>query len=280
MDAPHFIRAFLALLLLTSARAGDASASITAIASLTDPKKIATLSGKRAANDRLHKILAWLEEGRREFVHPSKIIDEAQKLNGDTPAHAAAVKETLLWNFDICTHAAVFTDDNLARMKEGRAPLVTGGTYSGEPYHVDHIIPVAEFPTLGNEIANLIYLPRTLNLRKSDEIKQRAIDLANKLIAAGILTKNDMARLYAIRRWGSDPAPKASPKPTAATPGSGSVVNLNTASAAEMEGLPGIGPKTAAGIIAARPLRDFDDLDKVPGVGTKTLEALRDLVSF
>ncbi len=57
-------------------------------------------------------------------------------------------------------------------------------------------------------------------------------------------------------------------------------VNLNTASAADLEALPGIGPKTAAQIIAARPIKDLSALDALPGFGPKTIEALRELVSF
>ena len=57
-------------------------------------------------------------------------------------------------------------------------------------------------------------------------------------------------------------------------------VNLNTASPFDLEALPGIGPKTAAEIIRARPLRSFEDLDAVPGIGPKKIEALRDRVSF
>lgn len=57
-------------------------------------------------------------------------------------------------------------------------------------------------------------------------------------------------------------------------------VNLNTASAFDLEALPGIGPKTAAEIIRARPLRGFEQLDAVPGIGPKKIEALRDRVSF
>ncbi len=56
--------------------------------------------------------------------------------------------------------------------------------------------------------------------------------------------------------------------------------NLNTASSAEIEALPGIGPKTAELIIRARPLKDIAALDAIPGFGTKKIEALRELVSF
>ncbi len=57
-------------------------------------------------------------------------------------------------------------------------------------------------------------------------------------------------------------------------------VNLNTATAGDLEALPGIGPKMAAAIIQARPLRDFSALDAVPGIGAKKIEALRDFVTF
>ena len=66
--------------------------------------------------------------------------------------------------------------------------------------------------------------------------------------------------------------PNALPKPR--------TVNLNTASSADLEALPGIGPKTAAQIIRARPLKDLDALDALPGFGPKKIEALRDMVSF
>jgi competence protein ComEA len=56
--------------------------------------------------------------------------------------------------------------------------------------------------------------------------------------------------------------------------------NLNAASVPEIEGLPGIGPKTAEQIIRARPLKDLDALDALPGIGPKKIEALRELVSF
>lgn len=57
-------------------------------------------------------------------------------------------------------------------------------------------------------------------------------------------------------------------------------INLNTATAAELGSLPGIGPKTAEQIIRARPLKDISAFDALPGIGPKTIEALRELVSF
>lgn len=63
-------------------------------------------------------------------------------------------------------------------------------------------------------------------------------------------------------------------------PGEGiRLVNVNSASAAELETLPGIGPSKAAAIIANRPYSSIDDLDRVPGIGPATLEQLRDRVT-
>lgn len=59
-------------------------------------------------------------------------------------------------------------------------------------------------------------------------------------------------------------------------------ININTATAAELETLPRIGPKTAAKIIADRetngPFQDINDFTRVRGIGPKTLERMKDLI--
>lgn len=57
------------------------------------------------------------------------------------------------------------------------------------------------------------------------------------------------------------------------------LVNLNHATQAELEALPGIGPAIAARIIAGQPYANVDDLERVDGIGPKTIEELRDLVT-
>ncbi len=59
-------------------------------------------------------------------------------------------------------------------------------------------------------------------------------------------------------------------------------VHLQTASAAELELMPGIGPKMAQRIIMYRethPLHTADDLDGVFGIGARKIEHLRWLVN-
>jgi competence protein ComEA len=72
-----------------------------------------------------------------------------------------------------------------------------------------------------------------------------------------------------------------------ASPGGGSgppaLVDLNTATAEELDALPGIGPATASAILEHRaghgPFASVDGLLDVPGIGEAKLAQLRDLVT-
>jgi competence protein ComEA len=82
------------------------------------------------------------------------------------------------------------------------------------------------------------------------------------------------------RGGAAEAAPATPPTPSGAT---GDLVNINTATAAELEELPGIGPAIAAAIIAHRQkngsFASVDALDDVQGIGPATLEAVRALVT-
>ncbi|MCB9619308.1 MAG: helix-hairpin-helix domain-containing protein [Sandaracinus sp.] len=58
----------------------------------------------------------------------------------------------------------------------------------------------------------------------------------------------------------------------------GRPLDLNRATAEELELLPRIGPALAARIVDARPFVSIDDLRRVRGIGARTLERLRPLV--
>ena len=62
----------------------------------------------------------------------------------------------------------------------------------------------------------------------------------------------------------------------------GSRVSLSSATAAELDALPGIGPVTAQKILDYRAehggFRSVDDLDAIPGIGPARVEQLRDVV--
>lgn len=56
-------------------------------------------------------------------------------------------------------------------------------------------------------------------------------------------------------------------------------VDLNTADAATLETLPGVGPSTAQSIIAARPFKSVDDLKEVRGIGEARFQEIHPLVT-
>lgn len=66
-------------------------------------------------------------------------------------------------------------------------------------------------------------------------------------------------------------------------PGPGAPLDLNTASEADLERLPGIGPRLARRIVEEReragPFRSGRDLGRVRGLGPRTIEALEPLVT-
>jgi len=110
---------------------------------------------------------------------------------------------------------------------------------------------------------------------------------AKKIVAGRPYTKvDDLAKagvparvIAGIRRdvgVGSAPAAKSK---TAATEAPADKVNLNSADQAALEALPGIGPAHAKAIIAGRPYRSVDDLDRVKGLGKARIDALKSLVT-
>ncbi len=75
------------------------------------------------------------------------------------------------------------------------------------------------------------------------------------------------------------PHPTAPPVRSAITVAVAGRINVNTATLAELDTLPGIGPKTAQLIVDGRPYAQVDDLLKVKGIGPATLAKLADLVT-
>ncbi len=82
----------------------------------------------------------------------------------------------------------------------------------------------------------------------------------------------------------SVPAPKPAAPAIPMPPASSGKLNVNKATPAELELLPGIGPAMAKRIVDYRTahglFKRLEDLDKVNGIGPKTLDKLRPLVTI
>jgi competence protein ComEA len=71
---------------------------------------------------------------------------------------------------------------------------------------------------------------------------------------------------------------KQSPSPsTKLAPGE--KVNINTASQAQLEALPGIGPAKAQAIIGGRPYEKIEDIMKVKGIKQGVFNKIKDLIT-
>ena len=85
------------------------------------------------------------------------------------------------------------------------------------------------------------------------------------------------------RGGGSQPQRTLTPSGGTGTPAASAPVNINTATAEQLQSLPRIGPAMAQRIIAWREahggFRSVDELDAVPGIGPTLLETLRPLVT-
>lgn len=180
---------FLALLTVAAAPADTVR---TALVNLCDPAKIATLTSDRAANPRVRKIAYWLEVARQEGRDPQTEMDQVMArlgwggtLKGDLTAAAMAR------NRIIAERLGCLDAEGMALLRRGSAPTIKFGPYTGEKLTVDHIIPRAVSPSLDLVLANLELMPHSLNMRKGSKIGQRQIDLANKLLQAGILSAQE-----------------------------------------------------------------------------------------
>jgi competence protein ComEA len=105
----------------------------------------------------------------------------------------------------------------------------------------------------------------------SGEADRDAVNLAAVL--------SDGERIY-LPRQGEPPTTVVGSRPGTTVP---LPLDLNTATEVQLDQLPGVGPATAAAIVAHRvqhgPFGSVDDLTSVHGIGPAKLEALRGLVT-
>jgi 5-methylcytosine-specific restriction endonuclease McrA len=168
--------------------------SIYILSQLLDPQKLATLE-KRGANPRLNKAVFWLNEAREKWLAPEAAISMAQLLDWTTEPRASLVKSNLVRNLKIADELGLLTKDNRMRLRQGQSAMVTRGPCQGESIEIDHIVPVSLAPELGNELANLEMLPKSINRKKSNRVGERQWELAQQFHRAGMLSNDSLAKV-------------------------------------------------------------------------------------
>ncbi len=93
----------------------------------------------------------------------------------------------------------------------------------------------------------------------------------------------DQQKVYVPRQGETSPPPPVSGGETGGGESAGALININTATAAELETLPRIGPVTAQCILEYReangPFETIEDIQNVQGIGPATFEGLEDLIT-
>lgn len=110
---------------------------------------------------------------------------------------------------------------------------------------------------------------------------QTAIDAAGGVLATADLTRVNLADLLRDGAQVHVPVVSAAGGPLA-TPVGGDILNINTATAAELDTLPGIGPVLAQRIVTYRgeygTFQSVEALANVSGIGPALLEQIRPLI--
>ena len=169
-----------------------------AIANLTDPAKLATLKGERAANPRLQKCVYWLAYAEEQGSKPDAVLDEAAKLNKtDGKPYAGFVRWGLLENLKTAKELGLLTPDGMAELRKGKSAKITKGEHTGEEAEADYVIPRAVCPELKNQVMNLELLPASRIQAKSDKITERAKTFARELYDTGLLSEEGLRAVEA-----------------------------------------------------------------------------------
>jgi len=145
----------------------------------------------------------------------------------------------------------------------------------------------ARAPQLVVHVVGAVRRPGLYRLREGSRVADAVAKAGGATPKADVALVNlaapvaDGTQIVVPRRVPTVPGPMPGGGDDASAPAG--PVHLNTATAEELDGLPGVGPVTAQKIVDYRQkngaFSSVDDLDAIPGIGPKRLEQLRELVA-
>ena len=176
--------------------------------------------------------------------------------------------------------ALVLAAAALALLVVAGRTLAGAGAAAEQPAPAQPLLaePAAAAPRLVVHVAGSVKRPGLYRLREGKRVADAVARAGGATAPADTAAINLAAPLadgmqVVVPRKGPGGSAKAA----------GGRVSLSSASAIELDGLPGIGPVTAQKILDYRAqhggFRSVDDLDAIPGIGPARIEQLRDVVS-
>ena len=152
----------------------------------------------RGANPRVHKLLYHLYVVEKNGGNVERALERAllPGIKGEFYYSQSLVKQRTMLNYRAAKDLGLFDNgSNLEAMRRGIAPIIQRGPHAGDIVHVDHIIPLKHAPELGNNLANLRYLPESENLSRSASLDKDALTLSEQMRKAGWHPSSQIAEL-------------------------------------------------------------------------------------
>jgi competence protein ComEA len=180
--------------------------------------------------------------------------------------------------------AALFLAAHVFGSRPKPAPVIVETTHAALPAEAAHAPPARLVVDVAGEVRRpgLYRLPQGARIadaiaRAGGATTRAQITLVN--LAAPLA---DGEQVLVPRSSAGTPAAAVGVAPPGGSPTPTAPVDLNTATAEQLDALPGIGPVTAQKIVAYRvahgPFRSVDELDAIPGIGPARIADLRGLV--
>lgn len=119
------------------------------------------------------------------------MLDGALGLAEDTPRTPLAeiVHTSILKNLKICQQFGIFeAEENMERMLEGKNPLISKGSFEGEPLVVVQRIPVFAAREAAHHPANYSLLPESLAAVQAANLDEGMRSLAEQFKRASVLS--------------------------------------------------------------------------------------------
>jgi len=165
-----------------------------------------------------------------------------------------------------------------------RSPIVVS-----TPIPTSTLLPAPTPAPMRVHVSGAVRQPAVYRLSPGS-IVQDAVDAAGGPAADADLERinlavelRDQQQVYVPRKGEAEPQPPISGGESGGEEPAGALVNVNTATAAELETLPRIGPAMAQRIAEYReangPFAAIEDIQNVPGIGPATFEGLKDLIT-
>ena len=136
-------------------------------------------------------------------------------------------------------------------------------------------------PSIGQQIIDARPLKKIEDLEKIKGLGKTKIAAIKDLVvfSDAAATTSKVVAPRGSSKSALDKGESAKKKTATTSPAAGKHVNINTASKADLDALPGIGPVKAQAILDARPFKSKEDIMKVKGIKQVEFSKIKDIIT-